>query len=163
MGMVMQYTRIRADELIRLRVLLRDDPNRAFDFYDELADDEVAVPTRTTDLDKAWAALDFLLERTGAPVDVIHGGERLGEDEWGYEPPRYLDPGTVSTAARYLARTPFDELFRHYEPTAMAGLYPEIWDHSAGTREYLRSHYDDLTVYFRHAADAGDGVVLYLS
>src|SRR4051812_17322211 len=64
-GMIMQYVRIRADELATLRRLLVEDPNGAFDYVDALADggeeDVPAQESRALDTDRAWAAIDYLL------------------------------------------------------------------------------------------------------
>jgi len=164
--MIMQYVRIRADELDTLRQLLVDDPNGAFDYVDALADgDDEDVPaqeSRALDTDKAWAAIDYLLTRSGPrPVDVTHGGERLTEDEWGSEAPRYLDPQQVALAAADLGAG-FDRLAAHFDPTAMAGVYPGIWTED-GAQAYLRNWYDALSSFFRHAAAEHDGVIAYLA
>jgi hypothetical protein len=167
MSMIMQYVRIRETELTRLRTLLTAQPNRAYDYVDELADEDgddvPAVLSRSIDTDKAWAGHDFLLHRAGAPVDVVHGGLRLTDDEWGYEPPRYLSPSEVATAAAFLAGTPFTALEPHFDPPAMVGVYPEIWDEGLGALEYLRSWYEPLAAFLGHAATDGDGVIVFLS
>jgi hypothetical protein len=159
MSMIMQYVRIQADELARLRGLLTDDPNEAFEYCDELADGD----GRALDTDKTWAAMAYLLDRLGdAPVDPIHGGERLGDDDWGYEPPRYLAPDDVRRVALYLGATPFSMLVPFFDPVAMREVYPQIWD-EPNVAAYVASWYADLTGFFRSAADGGDGVIAYLS
>lgn len=168
MSMIMQYVRLRSDELARLRDLLRSDPNGAFDFVDELADLAVDdVPEgRTFDTDRAWAGLDHLLEKAGdAPVNVIYGEQALTEDDWGYAPPRLLDPAEVRAGARYLAELPFDRLAEHYDPVALtrAGVYPEIWHTDQRARDYLHRWYDGLVAFFGRAAAAGDSLVIYLT
>src|SRR3954469_18016571 len=88
LGMIMQYVRIRRDEFDTLRRLLVEDANGAFDFVDALADgsadDVPARESRSLDTDRAWAAISYLLDQSGPrAVDVVHGGARLTEDEWG--------------------------------------------------------------------------------
>ncbi|GAA1763657.1 YfbM family protein [Luedemannella helvata] len=168
MSMIMQYVRLRSDELTRLRELLRSDPNGAFDFVDELADLSLGdeVDDRTFDTDKAWAGLDHLLEKAGgAPVNVIYGEETLTADDWGYAPPRLLDPDQVRAGAGFLAALPFDTLAAHYDARALtrAGVYPEIWHADERARDYLRTWYDGLVAFFTRAAAAGDSLVIYLT
>ena len=168
MSMIMQYVRLRSDELNRLRELLRTDPNGAFDFVDELADlsAEDGADDRTFDTDKAWAGLDHLLEKAGgAPVNIIYGEEALTADDWGYAPPRLLDHDQVRAGAGYLAALPFETLAAHYDPQALirAGVYPEIWHTDERARDYLRTWYEGLVTFFGQAAAAGDSLVIYLT
>jgi hypothetical protein len=167
MSMIMQYVRIRADELGTLRRLLVDDPDGAFDYVDALADgadeDVPARESRSLDTDRAWAAIDYLLTRSGPrQVDVTHGGVRLTEDEWGSEAPRYLDPDEVALAAADLTAVGFDRLAVHFDPNAMADVYPEIWTND-WARSYLRDWYETLTAFFQHAAAEHDGMIAYLA
>jgi hypothetical protein len=167
MSMIMQYIRIRDAELVRLRRLLAHDPDRAFDYADELADgadDDVPVErSRSLDTDKAWDGLAFLIHRVGEPaVCVVRGGEVLTEDQWGYEPPRYLTPEQVSRAAAELDGTPFDRLAREFAPQAMAQVYPQIWD-TEDALDYLRAWYGRLVTFFRHAATDHDGMIIFLT
>ena len=160
MSMIMQYVRIQPEELRQLRTLLVADPDGAYDYVDEIADSD---RWRSLDTDKAWAGLAFLLDRVGgSPVDVIHGGERLTEDEWGYAPPRLLPTGDVTAAAAFLAQTPFATLRRHFDPAAMTGIYPQIWrdDHAL---DYLAILYEEQRRFFARAAAMGDALIVYLS
>jgi Domain of unknown function (DUF1877) len=167
MTKIMQYIRIRDDELTTLRALLADDPDGAYEFADELADgagDDVPVErSRGLDTDKTWDATAFLLHRAGTvPVCVVHGGIPLTEDEWGYEPPRYLTPEQVSTAATDLEETPFDRLVEQFDPALMTDVYPGIWQ-SEGALDYLRAWYGRLAAFFRHAAAERDGMIIFLT
>jgi len=167
MSMIMQYIRIRDEELSTLRRLLTEDPDGAFEYADELADgsdeDVPAEQSRSLDTDKTWDAMAFLLHRAGEPaVDVVRGGTPLTEDDWGYEPPRYLSPDQVSRAASDLDATPFYRLAMLFDPDRMTGIYPGIWhDHDALT--YLRGWYERLTTFFRHAAADRDGMLIFLT
>jgi len=168
MGMIMQYVRIRDDELVRLRDLLTDDPDQAYDYVDELADadadDGPPEHSRSIDTDKAWHAMAYLLDRAGpAPVDVIHGGARMTIDEWGYDSPRYLPPEEVARAAQYLGETPFSRLAQHYDPAAMADVYPNVWGRGDVGLDYVRGWYESLVQFFAHAAAHHDGMVVYLT
>lgn len=168
--MIMQYVRIRADELATLRGLLAADADRAYEYVDELADADdpsgaglTAERSRSLDTDKSWAGLSFLLDRAGPPpVDVIRGGDVLTEDEWGYEPPRYLNAEQVGLAAAYLDATPFYRLAERFDPAAMTDVYPRIWDEDDALT-YLRGWYEPLTRFFQHAAADRDGMIIYLT
>ncbi len=167
MSKIMQYVRIRDADLERLKKMLVEDPDGAYEYTDELADgddeDDTDRPERRrgVDIDKAWDALRFLLDRAGPPpVDAITGGIALTTDEWGLEPPRYLTPDEVTTAAEHFEATPFSRLAEHYDPEAMAEVYPHGWDD--GRRAYLRGWYETLTRFFHHAAIERDGMILYL-
>lgn len=169
MSMIMQYIRIRDDELVRLRKLLANDPNRAFDYADELADgggDTAPAYSRSIDTDKAWDGLAFLLHRLEGDakpaVCVIDGGDRLTDDEWGYEAPRYLTPEQVSQAAADLDRTPFDRLAERFAPAEMTQVYPNMWD-EPDILDYLRSWYESLVTFFGQAALEHDGMIIFLT
>jgi len=156
----MQYVRVTEAELARLRELVIDDPNGAYDWVDELADDS---DERTLDTDKAWAAIAYLLRQLGtAPVDPVNGGEELTPDEWGYGPPRWLSVAAVAAAATYLDNTPFGALEPHLDPVRMEGIYPEIWNEEwAG--DYVRRWYESLVEFFVATAADRDALIVYLS
>jgi hypothetical protein len=167
MSMIMQYIRIRDEELATLRRLLAENPDGAFDYADELADggdeDLPAEQSRSLDTDKTWDAMAFLLHRAGEPaVDVVRGGIRLTDDEWGYGPPRYLTPEQVSRAASDLDAMPFYRLALQFDPDQMTELYPGIW-HDHDSLSYLRGWYERLTTFFRLAAADRDGMVIFLT
>jgi hypothetical protein len=167
MSMIMQYIRIRDEELVTLRELLADDPDGAFEYADELADgadeDVPAEHSRGLDTDKTWDAMAFLLHRANEPaVCVVRGGSRLTDDEWGYEPPRYLTPDQVSTAASHLDATPFYRLAEQFDPDQMTGVYPNVW-HDHDVLGYLQGWYERLATFFRHAAAERDGMIIFLT
>lgn len=171
MSMIMQYIRIRDEELATLRAMLVAERNRAFDYADELADgDDEGVPaerSRSLDTDKSWDAIAFLLRRYreqagDEAVDVVHGGIRLTEDEWGYESPRYLTPDEVRRGASQLDAVPFERLAVYFEPALMSKVYPQIWADDDALA-YLRDWYAHLAAFFRHAAADRDGMIVFLS
>lgn len=172
--MITQYIRIREDELKVLRKLLVAEPNEAYDYADELADAAGDVPverSRCVIIEQNWDALRFLLDREGTrPVCVIRGGTALTTDEWGHEAPRYLTPEEVTSAATHLRTTPFERLAEHFDPDAMAGIYPHNWSRFAGRRSYrevglalLLRDYELLGAFFGHAAADHDGMIICLT
>jgi hypothetical protein len=166
MAMMTQYARLSAAEVARLRRLVIADPDGAFDYVDEVSSDwpDGTPLARRTGYGtrREWAGLRHLLERAGPPpVDVIAGGTRLTDDEWGYEPPRLLTPPEVAAAARFLRMTPFEALEQHFDPAAMTGVYPRGW--TAGSLPALREAYRDLVDFVGGAADAEDALVIWLT
>ncbi|MET7566629.1 DUF1877 family protein, partial [Streptomyces sp. NPDC005479] len=97
MSMIGEYFRVTAAELERAI----QDSDWALDYIEEPRDVEEEAKlspaeARYFSTYKAWHLLDFLLQRSGFPVSVIHGEELFGEaDDWGYGPPRYLPADRV--------------------------------------------------------------------
>src|SRR5262245_52772214 len=85
--------------------------------------------------DKAWQALDFLLDRAGFPVDIIFGEVDLlpqaeeDDDELEDPPPRYLTPERVLVAAEALDQLGADDLLRGVDPAELERkyIYPGDW------------------------------------
>jgi len=167
--MIMQYVRLDAGEMAELRRLVVADPNRAFDYVDELGDDEPEDPTpaqqRAFDTDRAWEAIRVLLDLAGPPpVDIVTGGTPLTTDEWGYDPPRWFSPQEVAAAAAHLRATPFAALAVEYDPVGFseAEIYPPIWDEEEAL-EYVGQWYADLVTFVGAAADSGHSLVAWLT
>ena len=87
MSMIAEYVRLRPNELVELRRLLAESPDDAYEYAGDLrmGDEDEEVSSRGMDTDKAWAALQHLLRKLDAPVDVIGGGDPVTDDEWGYD------------------------------------------------------------------------------
>ncbi|MYT16238.1 protein of unknown function (DUF1877) [Streptomyces sp. SceaMP-e96] len=120
---------------------------------------------RCLDIDKAWDALGFLLRRTSFPVDIVHGEEAVPDaDDWGYGPPRYLTPEQVRGAAEALAGISAESLTAGVGPAdlAAAEVYPVIVWERGEPLDYVSAHYELLRPFFRAAADAGDGMLMWL-
>jgi hypothetical protein len=165
MSMIGEYLRVTAAELDRA---IRD-PDWALDFVEEVQDAEeetkpAPAEARHFTTYKAWDLLRFLLERTGFPVNVIHGEEPFAEDEdWGYGPPRYLRPERVRLAAEALRATSYAQLISGVEPAELtsAEVYPLGWS-EPGSLEWGRPGYDGLTQFFEAAARADDAMLVWL-
>jgi len=139
-SMVTEYVRLRPHELARLRQLLAEDPSEAYYYAGDLqlGDEDEEISSRGMDIDKAWAGLQYLLAKVGAPVDVIDGGEPITEEVWGYDSPRLLSVEDVRSAARFFDETPFAVLARHFVPAELteANIEPPVWS-EAWALEYL--------------------------
>jgi Domain of unknown function (DUF1877) len=167
MSMIMQYARIRDAGLVELRRLLVEAPDEAYDFVDDLADqdaDSTGSEPRGMDTDNAWAAIDYLLSQHDARVDVIIGGTAMTEDAWGYDAPRLFTSHEVVSASRFLDETPFAQLAPFFVPAELmrADVYPKIWDEE-GVADFLADVYTRLVMFFRAAAAEGDNIVIWMS
>jgi hypothetical protein len=165
MSMITEYARLRPDELAQFRQLLAEDPAEAFQYVEDLrsGDEDEEVSSRGMDTDKAWAGLQYLLDKVGAPVDVISGGEPITDEEWGYDAPRLLTVEEVSTASHFLNATPFALLARHYVPADFksADVYPGMWDEDDAL-SYLEGYYFDLVRLFHAAATDREPILVWM-
>ncbi len=122
------------------------------------------------DLDKAWHGLHFLFtgEAWGGepPLDFLAvGGETVGEVDVGYGPARVLRPAAVQLIDDALAMLDEDDLRRRFDPAALtaAEIYPTIWEEGEQALEYLLGHYRTLRPFVAQAAEAGLGLLVYLT
>ncbi|KOV51599.1 hypothetical protein ADL00_40270 [Streptomyces sp. AS58] len=165
MSMIGEYLRVTAAELDRAI----QDPDWALDFVEEVQDVEeetepVSAEARHFSTYKTWDMLRFLLARAEFPVNVIHGEEPFAEDEdWGYGPPRYLQPERVRLAAEALRATSYAQLISSVDPAELisAKVYPLGWG-EPGSLEWGRPCYDGLTQFFEAAARADDAMLVWL-
>jgi hypothetical protein len=166
MSMITEYVRLRPHELEHLMRLIAEDQDEAYEYAGDLSmgDLDEETSSRGTDLDKAWAALQHLLNRAGAPIDVIGGGAPITDDEWGYDSPRLLSVDDVAHAARFLDTTPFQNLASHYDARELtaARVYPQIWDHDDAL-QYLEGHYESLVELFHAAAADREPILVWMS
>ncbi|MFF4949243.1 YfbM family protein [Streptomyces chattanoogensis] len=166
MSMIGEYARVTATELDRAL----SDPEWALKLVQGRLEEEAdtrpePAAARCLDVDKAWAALGFLLGRTDFPVEVVHGEEAIpGADDWGYGQPRFLTPERVRAAAAAMARTSGERLVSGVGPAelAAAGVYPLIVWERGESLDYVSAHYERLRLFFRTAADHGDGMLIWL-
>lgn len=159
-----EYLRLTAAELARVI----EDPEWAFEYVEEVmatdgVDDVAPADARQLTTHKAWHAIAFLLERTGFPVDIVHGEQAFTGEDWGYEPAKYLDTDQVELAAEALAGLPFDDLIRDVDPAQLtaAQIYPLHWD-EADALEWVRGWFDPLAPFFGAAAQAGEAMLIWL-
>ncbi|MFF4010692.1 DUF1877 family protein [Streptomyces sp. NPDC001717] len=165
MSMNGEYLRITPDEWERTL----KDPDWAYGLAEEAMD--AAEENETTSPDarhfttgQTWHMLDFLLRRADFPVDIVMGEEEVpGAGEWGYEPPRFLPPARVRSAAEALRRLSYAGLVQDVEPAelARAEIYPSIWD-SPEALGWAADLFPELTAFFEAAAAAGDGMLLWI-
>ncbi|MFE2477743.1 DUF1877 family protein [Streptomyces sp. NPDC059389] len=130
--------------------------------------DDAAATARVHETDKAWHALDFLLNRRGFPVDVVYGEADMpwpeGED-WGYGPPRILTADRVRAAADALENHTPDTLTEGVTPAdlVVANIYPTVIWEGGEEADWVAAHWADLARYLRVAAREGDALLLWIS
>ncbi|MFI9050236.1 YfbM family protein [Streptomyces sp. NPDC053427] len=166
MSMIGEYARVTAAELDRAT----GDPEWALKLVSgrlEEAAEAAEEPDEALclDIDKAWDALGFLLRRTDFPVDVAQGEEAVaGAEDWGYGPPRYLTPARVRVAAEAMAELSGASLVSGVAPAdlAEAEVYPALVWRRGESLDYVSEHYERLRLFFRAAAEDGEGMLIWL-
>ena len=126
----------------------------------------------TTDLDKAWHGIHYLLTKTayeGQPPGnfVVSGGREVGDVEVGYGPARVLTSRETRDARDLLNSQDDDQLRGRFDPEDMVAkeIYPEIWtrDPQDETLGYLTEYVRILRGFLNQVTDSGLGIVQYLS
>lgn len=147
---------------------LREDESVLGELLEELEDGD--DDGTSIDIDQSWNGIFWLLtgEREAAPAplgDAILGGEEL-EEEFGYGPPRVLDPQRVAAVARALATVDLDDLRGRFDAAAMnaAGVYPEgIWAQDGVFDLLIAANYPDVRKFYADAAASGSSVLQLLA
>ncbi|AWH86907.1 DUF1877 domain-containing protein [Flavobacterium album] len=120
------------------------------------------------DLDKSWEGLLFVL--TGQALNdsdhplsaVLFSGQIVDEDQdLGYGPGHYLTPEQVRELNEMLAAVTADDLKKRYDPKAMAGIYPDIWEDNSGL-EYVLHYFNVLKEIYAGAAQNNEAVITFL-
>ena len=128
----------------------------------------------STDLDKAWHGIHWLLTGSADGGDeplcyLLAGGEPVGDVDVGYGPARALTSGQVASWDGALAQISREELARRFDPQAMldADIYPETWariiNGEEDTLEYLLQAYGGLRDFVAAARKERSGLLVYLS
>ncbi|MFY1687335.1 DUF1877 family protein [Plantactinospora sp. WMMB782] len=135
---------------------------------------------RLSGTDKAWDGLNFLLKRRGFSVPIVYGAEsfvdgpegdpddednRDGPGEvWGYDPPRYLTPEQVATAAAELVNLTEDDLIQGVDPAELtrARIYPSPWTHP-NHLVWVVSYLPYTQEFFNAAAEDGNAVICWFA
>lgn len=127
----------------------------------------------STDLDKAWHGIHFLLTGTdwggeGPAAFLVRGGREAAGVDVGYGPARLFTAAEVRDVAAALA--PLDEaaLRDRFDPEAMTRLdiYPSIWSRDPEDDDalgYCLEYFDVLREFVSDCAARGRGLVVYVS
>jgi hypothetical protein len=161
MGMAVCFAAVAPDMLARLCAA----PDEVEGYL--MPDDENDEPANSTDVDKAWHGIHYLL--TGTAWEgrepfcwAIMGAADIGPD-LGMGPASYLTPEQVVRLSAALDSLTTDELHARFDPQDMQdkGIYPEaIWVRDGEEAlDYLLNNLAHLVDFYRDAAARGDGVL----
>jgi hypothetical protein len=166
MSMCGCYRRVTVAELDRL---LKD----SSDIFTFLHPDDPAdlLEDSFLDIDKTWAAIQFLLTRDvigdqGKPPlsYAVRGGTWLGDVDVGYGPARYLLPEQVRALAEAMEAISDAELRKRFDMATLAeaGVYPGVWEDVEEELGYLLPQYASLQAFMAEAARTGDAMLLWI-
>ncbi|MEK8034849.1 YfbM family protein [Ideonella sp. DXS29W] len=133
-------------------------------------DNGMAEPPHSTDVDKAWHGIHYLL--TGTAWEgrepfcwAVMAQPKIGPD-LGMGPARYLTAEQVVRLTAALDSLTVDDLSARYDPQAMEALriYPDaIWRRDGEEAlQYLLDHFTHLLDFYRDAAARGDAVLQWV-
>jgi hypothetical protein len=127
----------------------------------------------STDLDKAWHGIHYLLTGTAWEGEHPHnfllgGGTEVGTIDVGYGPARVLTAAETREALEALRQIGDADLRARFDPKDMLAreIYPEIWarkPEEEDTLGYLMEYFETLRGFLDQVVDAGLGVVVYIS
>ena len=160
--------------MISILVFASDDEIRQLLAQPESIYDFIEEERTSTDLDKAWHGIHWLLTGSADGGDEPHcyllaGGEPVGDVDVGYGPARALTSQQVAAWDATLSQISRDELSRRFDPQAMldADIYPEIAARSIkgeeDTLDYLLQAYGSLRDFVAAARKERSGLLVYLS
>jgi hypothetical protein len=124
-------------------------------------------------IDKSWEELHYLL--TGSAYEgepplsyVVLGGKELGsadENEYPYGQPRYITPEQVQEANQALQELDMDKLRRRYNAApGQDEAYVELsGDDDDELPEDILYFLNEITAFFKKAAESGEAIVFWIS
>jgi hypothetical protein len=128
---------------------------------------------QSTDLDKAWHGIHYLLTGTAyegeGPVSyLLTGGVAVGDVDVGYGPARALTPAEVHDFQQALTGLATEELRARFNPAEMTALeiYPDIWDRDPAeddTLQYCLEYFETLRNFVGIVASKNQGLLIYVS
>ncbi|ATB35086.1 hypothetical protein CYFUS_000498 [Cystobacter fuscus] len=164
--------RVGADQL---RALLAS-PEQVNDIVhppeDEDLDEDGSSNADHLPLEKNWHGLHFLLTATAwegsPPLNFIAaGGQRVGDEDVGYGPPRAFTPQQVKEISRALEGLDGEGLRRRFNARKMDELeiYPQGWSDNDDEESLasLLEDFDTLRSFLREGAEQGQALLVYLN
>ncbi len=134
-----------------------------------LGEDEV----QSTDLDKAWHGIHYLLTGTAhqgeGPISyLLTGGEAIGDVDVGYGPARALSPAEVREFQQALAGVTPEDFRARFNPAEMKTLniYPDIWDRDPAEDDplgYCLDYFKVLRNFVDETAFRKQALLIYLT
>ena len=130
------------------------------------------APGISTELDKAWHGIHYLLTGTADEGEppwsfLVSGGRTVGDIEVGYGPARVFTSAETHVISEAITPLTDDELRARFRPADMTAkkIYPPIWSRGSPDQEtigYLLEYFALLRAFLRQAADAKLGMVIAL-
>jgi len=155
--------------MISILTVVSDDEIQQLHDSPERIDDFTSDKRTTTDLDKAWQGIHWLLTGsafcTHEPLCyLVAGGQEVSLTDFGYGPPRTLTSSQITTWDDALSKISPEELARRFDAKAMlaADVYPQIWI-EPDSLDYLLDAYRRLRDFVSVARRAHAGLLVYLS
>lgn len=176
MSMILALTTVEDSTIRRLledpeqvwRVLAPDDS----DMHPPRPMDLVEGEGHSTDLDKAWHGIHYLLtgtewEGTGPAAFLLAGGREVGDVDVGYGPARALSASEVRAAQEHLAGIADAELRSRFDPADMLekDIYPTIWDRAPeddDTLGYLIEYVGILRAFLAETVAQKRGLLIHI-
>ena len=160
--------------MISILVFASDDEIRQLLSQPESIYEFIEQERTSTDLDKAWHGIHWLLTGSADGGDeplcfLLAGGEPVGDADVGYGPARALTSERVAAWDVALSQISREELARRFDPKAMldADIYPQIWARSIkgeeDTLDYLLQAYGSFRDFVAAAGKERSGLLVYLS
>lgn len=119
----------------------------------------------TQDIDKSWDVIGHLLAAAteGALTTLLRGTE-VGPD-LGYGPALLMSPDLVRETASAMEPVDRSKLLSHYDPAALAKseVYPDIWDDSRETQDYIGQNYEVVRSVFLEGARCNSALLVWLA
>lgn len=166
--------------LLRVAAADADDILSSADAARQAIANRSKAPDHLLNLEESWAAMHYMLSgevpfpkpealRRGVSWDddslenVLMGGEPVPY-KGSFGPARYLNPQTVAAMSERLTIRGIEGFLEAYNPEAMTShnIPPGDWDDAAETRDWLGAHFEKLAAFYKAAATAGDGVLIYM-
>jgi hypothetical protein len=123
-----------------------------------------------TEIEKSWQAIHFVLNgdpwRGSGPLNnVVMGGKEVGDD-LGYGPARILSADGVKQTAGALGGLTAGQFAQKGAACGFASAEIYVYSDEDPTDqdivEELTDYFEELKVFFREAAQRGDGMLLYI-
>lgn len=119
------------------------------------------------DIDKTWGIIDYLVnlgsEDEDSPLgNIVMGGAELSEEDLGYGPARYLTQSEVSGLDAALRPLTAGVIWARYDP-ASAERDEIYWSAEEDSKAYFETNYNALLRFIQDAAQAGEGIILWLA
>ena len=127
----------------------------------------------STDLDKAWHGIHYLLTGSASEGDaplsfLVSEGRAVGAIHVGYCPARVFTAAETRTILQAIEGISDEDLRSRFDPGDMTAkkIYPEIWSRGSPDDEtigYFLEHFAIMRGFFEQAVESELGIVVSLS